>query len=73
MLEFQVDSTQVTEEMKVLITGGAGFIGAALAHRLLDRGDTVHAIDSLNDYYEVSLKEARLAGFPANPVFLLRK
>ena len=47
--------------MKVLITGGAGFIGAALAHRLLDRGDSVHAIDTLNDYYEVSLKEARLA------------
>ena len=47
--------------MKVLITGGAGFIGAALAHRLLDRGDSVHAIDTLNDYYEVSLKEGRLA------------
>ena len=47
--------------MKVLITGGAGFIGAALAHRLLDRGDSVHAVDTLNDYYEVSLKEARLA------------
>ena len=46
--------------MKVLITGGAGFIGAALAHELLDRGDSVHAIDTLNDYYEVSLKEARL-------------
>ena len=47
--------------MKVLITGGAGFIGAALGHRLLDRGDEVHAVDNLNDYYEVSLKEARLA------------
>ncbi|MBX2869845.1 MAG: NAD-dependent epimerase [Acidiferrobacterales bacterium] len=47
--------------MHILITGGAGFIGAALGHRLLDRGDTIHAIDSLNDYYEVSLKEARLA------------
>lgn len=47
--------------MHVLITGGAGFIGSALAHRLLDRGDTVTAIDNLNDYYEVSLKEARLA------------
>ena len=46
--------------MKILITGGAGFIGAALGHRLLDRGDEVHAIDNLNDYYEVSLKEARL-------------
>lgn len=47
--------------MYVLITGGAGFIGSTLAHRLLDRGDTVIAIDNLNDYYEVSLKEARLA------------
>ncbi len=46
--------------MHVLITGGAGFIGSTLAHRLLDRGDTVTAIDNLNDYYEVSLKEARL-------------
>lgn len=46
--------------MHVLITGGAGFIGAALSHRLLDRGDQVDAIDNLNDYYEVSLKEARL-------------
>jgi UDP-glucuronate 4-epimerase len=47
--------------MHVLITGGAGFIGSSLAHRLLDRGDTVTAFDNLNDYYEVSLKEARLA------------
>ncbi len=47
--------------MHILITGGAGFIGSSLAHRLLARGDTVHAIDNLNDYYEVSLKKARLA------------
>ncbi len=47
--------------MRVLITGGAGFIGSTLGHRLLDRGDEVVAIDNLNDYYEVSLKEARLA------------
>lgn len=47
--------------MKILITGGAGFIGAALGHRLLDRGDEVYAVDNLNDYYEVTLKEARLA------------
>jgi UDP-glucuronate 4-epimerase len=46
--------------MHVLITGGAGFIGSTLAHRLLDRGDTVTTIDNLNDYYEVSLKQARL-------------
>jgi len=45
----------------VLITGVAGFIGASLALRLLERGDMVTGIDNLNDYYEVSLKEARLA------------
>ncbi|MET0065657.1 MAG: NAD-dependent epimerase [Candidatus Thiodiazotropha sp.] len=46
--------------MRVLITGGAGFIGSALALRLLDRGDEVISIDCLNDYYDVSLKQARL-------------
>ncbi len=45
--------------MQILITGGAGFIGAALAHRALDDGHQVHLIDNLSDYYEVSLKEAR--------------
>ena len=47
--------------MKILITGSAGFIGAALAQRLLERGDTVIGYDNLNDYYDVSLKLARLA------------
>lgn len=47
--------------MKILITGAAGFIGSALALRLLERGDTVYGIDNLNDYYDVSLKEARLS------------
>jgi len=47
--------------MKVLITGAAGFIGNALALRLLERGDEVIGIDNLNDYYDPSLKEARLA------------
>ena len=46
--------------MKILVTGAAGFIGAALAHRLLDRGDTVAGLDNLNAYYDVRLKEARL-------------
>ena len=46
--------------MKVLVTGGAGFIGAALCHRLLERGDHVFAVDNLSDYYAVSLKQARL-------------
>ena len=47
--------------MKVLVTGAAGFIGMHVAQRLLARGDEVIGIDNLNDYYEVSLKEARLA------------
>jgi UDP-glucuronate 4-epimerase len=44
----------------VLVTGVAGFIGAALAHRLLERGQRVIGIDNLNDYYSVSLKQSRL-------------
>ncbi len=47
--------------MKVLVTGSAGFIGNNLSQRLLARGDEVIGIDNLNDYYDVTLKEARLA------------
>jgi len=47
--------------MKLLVTGAAGFIGYALADRLCQRGDDVVGIDSLNDYYDVGLKQARLA------------
>ena len=43
-----------------MITGAAGFIGSTLAKRLLARGDKVTGVDNLNDYYDVSLKEARL-------------
>ena len=46
--------------MKVLVTGSAGFIGSALALRLLERGDNVVGLDNLNDYYDVNLKKARL-------------
>ena len=46
--------------MKVLVTGVAGFIGSVIAEKLLQRGDEVVGIDNLNDYYDVSLKEARL-------------
>jgi len=46
---------------KILVTGAAGFIGSHLSLRLLARGDEVVGLDNLNDYYEVSLKEARLA------------
>ena len=46
---------------KILVTGAAGFIGFHTATRLLERGDTVVGLDSMSDYYDVALKEARLA------------
>ena len=55
--------------MKVLITGAAGFIGMFVAERLLARGDEVIGIDNLNDYYDVALKEARLARLRPKPGF----
>jgi UDP-glucuronate 4-epimerase len=47
--------------MRVLVTGSAGFIGSALSIKLLERGDEVIGIDNHNDYYDSTLKEARLA------------
>ena len=49
----------------ILVTGAAGFIGAALCERLLQRGDRVIGIDNLNDYYDPALKQARLARIEA--------
>ncbi len=46
--------------MRVLVTGAAGFIGFHVAKALLDRGEEVIGVDNMNDYYEVSLKQARL-------------
>ncbi|MDX1405872.1 MAG: NAD-dependent epimerase [Woeseiaceae bacterium] len=45
--------------MKILVTGAAGFIGFFTARKLLERGDTVVGLDNFNDYYDVSLKDAR--------------
>ena len=55
--------------MHVMITGAAGFIGASLSFRLLERGDTVTGIDNLNDYYDVALKKARLARLTSSKKF----
>jgi UDP-glucuronate 4-epimerase len=49
--------------MKILVTGAAGFIGAAVTRQLLARGDEVTGIDNLNDFYDVQLKNDRLARF----------
>ena len=59
--------------MKILVTGAAGFIGMHTCLRLLARGDEVIGIDNLNDYYEVSLKEARLKQLLAHANFQFQK
>ena len=59
--------------MKTLVTGTAGFIGMNCALRLLDHGDEVMGIDNLNNYYDVSLKLARLARLESHPKFGFHK
>ena len=54
---------------KILVTGAAGFIGSHLSHRLLERGDEVVGLDNLNDYYDPTLKEARLKRLLDRPGF----
>ncbi|MGF1528333.1 MAG: NAD-dependent epimerase [Candidatus Competibacterales bacterium] len=56
--------------MSILVTGSAGFIGAALSLRLLARGETVIGIDNLNPYYDVALKEGRLGRLVAHDNFV---
>jgi UDP-glucuronate 4-epimerase len=55
--------------MKILVTGAAGFIGSATTERLLGRGYEVVGLDNLNAYYDVKLKEARLARLTGRPGF----
>ncbi len=59
--------------MRILLTGAAGFIGMHVAQKLLARGDDVVGVDSLNDYYDVNLKQARLAQIADHPNFSFRK
>jgi len=59
--------------MKLLVTGAAGFIGSFAAQRFLARGDEVVGLDNLNDYYDVRLKQARLARLQAQPGFCFVK
>ena len=58
--------------MKTLVTGVAGFIGSHLAKRLLARGDRVFGIDNMSDYYDVTLKEARLK-WCTHPAFVFER
>ena len=57
----------------ILVTGAAGFIGYHVSRRLLERGDSVAALDNLNDYYDVDLKKARLRELEAFPNFRFAK
>jgi UDP-glucuronate 4-epimerase len=59
--------------MKILVTGAAGFIGSTLAFRLLCEGHDVVGVDNMNDYYEVSLKEARLARLQSHSRFTFHR
>jgi len=59
--------------MTILVTGAAGFIGAAVAQRLLARGERVIGIDCINDYYDPRLKEARLAQLATQAGFAFHK
>jgi UDP-glucuronate 4-epimerase len=59
--------------MRILVTGAAGFIGFHLASRLLARGDSVVGLDNLNDYYDVGLKENRLALLRKSRAFTFAK
>ncbi|MCT7961874.1 NAD-dependent epimerase [Laspinema sp. D1] len=59
--------------MKILVTGAAGFIGFHLSKALLARGDEVVGLDNLNDYYDVSLKQNRLAQLEDKPGFTFYK
>ncbi|MDD5463588.1 MAG: GDP-mannose 4,6-dehydratase [Candidatus Moranbacteria bacterium] len=57
--------------MKILVTGGAGFIGSNVTKKLLERGDSVVCVDEFNDYYSPKIKELNVAQFEDNPNYTL--
>jgi len=57
----------------IIVTGAAGFIGHAVVHRLLARGEKVIGVDIVNDYYDPALKEARLATFEGHESFTFNR
>lgn len=59
--------------MTVIVTGAAGFIGSHVAHRLLDRGETVVGVDVFNAYYDPALKAARASALEARPGFTMTR
>jgi UDP-glucuronate 4-epimerase len=65
--------TEGFDTLKIMVTGAAGFIGMHVSLRLLARGDDVVGVDNLNDYYDVSLKEARLARLTGQRGFSFHK
>jgi len=56
----------MNDNLKILVTGAAGFIGSAVCEKLLERGNNVIGIDNLNDYYDPNIKKARLAKISKN-------
>src|SRR5262249_62174357 len=61
------------ESMPILVTGAAGFIGYHVSAALLARGESVIGVDTVNDYYDVALKEGRLAQLAGKPGFRLHR